>query len=67
MASVENVIASNIHRLSDIVTGVIGAGLQLREFTEHAHSNREDLYDVYEAGSVQVPMCYTLVAVKGGL
>ncbi|CAM3742897.1 Lovastatin nonaketide synthase [Pseudomonas reidholzensis] len=55
----------HIHRLSDIVGGVLRAGLQLRDFTEYPHSNREDLYDVYEEGGVQVPMCYTLVAVKG--
>ena len=54
----------HIHRLSDILGGIIGAGLQLREFTEYPHSNRESVYDVYEDAEMQVPMCYTLLAVK---
>lgn len=54
----------HIHRLGDVLAGVIGAGLQLRNLTEYAHSNREEIYDVYEGADVQVPMCYTLVAVK---
>lgn len=53
-----------IHRLGDIFAGVISAGLQVRGFTEYPHSNREELYDVYEGTKVQVPMCYTLVALK---
>lgn len=54
-----------IHSLGDIFTGVLKAGLQLRGFTEYPHSNREDLYDVYEqGGEVQLPMCYTLLAEK---
>lgn len=54
----------HIYRLGDVMAGVLGAGLQLRGFTEYPHSNREELYDVYEDAAVQVPMCYTLVAVK---
>lgn len=54
----------HIHRLSDILTGVFRAGLQLHDLTEYPHSNRESVYDLYEGGGVQVPMCYTLVAVK---
>ena len=53
-----------IHRLSDIFGGVIHAGLQVQDFTEYAHSNRESIYDVYEDEGPDVPMCYTLVAVK---
>jgi len=44
--------------------GVVGAGLRLRAFNEYAHSNREDLYDVYTQGEAQIPMCYALVAEK---
>lgn len=54
----------HIHRMSDIVTAVLQASLQLQAFTEYPHSNREELYDVYERGEVQVPMCYTLLAVR---
>ena len=54
----------HIHRMSDIVTAVLQASLQLQAFTEYPHSNREELYDVYESGEVQEPMCYTLLAVK---
>jgi hypothetical protein len=28
-------------------------------------ANREALFDVYARSSLQVPMCYTLTAVKG--
>ncbi|MFJ4348267.1 class I SAM-dependent methyltransferase [Pseudomonas sp. NPDC089401] len=54
----------HIHRLGDVLTGIINAGLQLRAFTEYPHSNREDLYDVYVQGVAQIPMCYTLLAEK---
>lgn len=54
----------HIHRLGDILTGIVSAGFELKDFTEYPHSNREDIYDVYEEGEVQVPMCYTLLAVK---
>lgn len=50
--------------MSDIVTAVLQASLQLQAFTEYPHSNREELYDVYESNELQVPMCYTLLAVK---
>jgi len=43
---------------------VAGAGLSLRAFDEYPHSNREEVYDVYEQGVAQIPMCYTLVAEK---
>lgn len=54
----------HIHRMSDIVTAVLQASLQLQAFTEYPHSNREELYDVYESNELQVPMCYTLLAMK---
>jgi hypothetical protein len=55
----------HIHRMSDVLSGVIGAGLHLETFTEYPHSNWEALFDVYARSSLQVPMCYTLTAVKG--
>ena len=54
----------HIHRLGDVLNGVIGSGMQLRGFTEYAHSNREEVYDVYAQHALQVPMCYMLIAVK---
>lgn len=45
-----------------MLTGIAKADLTLRLFTEHPHSNREDIYDVYESNAVQVPMCFILVA-----
>jgi ubiquinone/menaquinone biosynthesis C-methylase UbiE len=55
-----------VHRLSDIIGGVLESGLQLTHFKEYAHSNREDVYDVYVRQPVELPMCYTLAAVKVG-
>lgn len=52
----------HVHSLGDVLTGIAKADLKLRLFVEHSHSNREDTYDVYESGSVQVPMCFILVA-----
>ena len=54
----------HVHRLSDQLMGVVGAGLRLCAFNEYAHSNREDIYDVYTQGEAQIPMCYALVAEK---
>ncbi|MFJ4371615.1 class I SAM-dependent methyltransferase [Pseudomonas japonica] len=54
----------HIHSLGDVLTGIADAGLRLRLFTEHPHSNREDIYDVYEDGAHKIPMCFTLVAEK---
>ncbi|MHC3967805.1 SAM-dependent methyltransferase, partial [Pseudomonas aeruginosa] len=52
------------HPLGDILGGLLGAGLRLSHFKEYPHSNREELYDLYEDGPLAIPMCYTLVAVK---
>ncbi len=54
----------HIHTLSDILTGLIDAGLSINQFKEYPHSNREELYDRYEGQAVQLPMCYTLTAVR---
>lgn len=53
-----------IHTLGDIVTACLNAGLVLERLTEHAHSNREVDYDIYEGRPAQLPMSYTLVARK---
>ena len=53
-----------LHTLGDIVTASLDAGLVLERLTEHPHSNREPLYDIYEDQAVQLPMSYTLVARK---
>ncbi|MFJ4068578.1 class I SAM-dependent methyltransferase [Pseudomonas sp. NPDC089996] len=54
----------HFHPLGDVLTSIAGAGMRLRAFNEYPHSNREDIYDVYEQGVAQIPMCYTLVADK---
>jgi SAM-dependent methyltransferase len=54
----------HIHRVGDVLAGVIGAGLQLRAFNEYPHSNREDIYAIYEQNALRIPMCYVLVAGK---
>ncbi len=54
----------HIHTLSDIFTSLIAAGLRISQFKEFAHSNREEVYDRYEQRAAQLPMCYTLTAVR---
>lgn len=51
-----------IHPLGEIVTACVQAGLRLGALVEHAHSNREVDYDIYEDRPAQLPMSYTLVA-----
>ena len=53
-----------VHTLGAIFTGAIEAGLQISHFKEYPHSNREELYDRYQQQKAQLPLCYTLVAVK---
>ncbi|PZW90804.1 methyltransferase family protein [Pseudomonas sp. 478] len=53
-----------VHTLGAIFTGAIEAGLQISHFKEYPHSNREELYDRYEQQTVQLPLCFTLVALK---
>lgn len=52
------------HTLGEIVTACAAAGLAVERLTEHAHSNREVDYDIYENREPQVPMSFTLVARK---
>lgn len=53
-----------MHRMSDIITAVLDAGLRLEHFKEYPHSNREECYDQYEQRPAQLPMSYTLTASK---
>ncbi|MVV49432.1 class I SAM-dependent methyltransferase [Pseudomonas sp. PB120] len=53
-----------VHTLGAIFTSALDAGLQIRHFKEYPHSNREELYDLYEQKKAQLPLCFTLVAVK---
>lgn len=53
-----------VHTLGAIVSGAIAAGLQITHLQEFAHSNREELYDQYEHQRAQLPLCYTLTAIK---
>lgn len=53
-----------IHPLGEIVTASIQAGLRLQELTEYPHSIREPEYDVYADRTAQVPMSYSLIALK---
>ncbi len=55
-----------VHTMGDIINACIAAGLTIERLTEHAHSNREELYDKYEGQDAQLPMCFTLVARKTG-
>ncbi|WP_248803836.1 class I SAM-dependent methyltransferase [Pseudomonas sp. MWU13-2100] len=52
------------HGLGEIITGAISAGLRISHFSEYPHSNREEIYDIYEDGYWEVPMCYTLTGIK---
>lgn len=54
----------HFHTMGEIITGCVKAGLQIAELVEHPHSNRETDYDVYTGQEAQLPLCYTLVAVK---
>jgi SAM-dependent methyltransferase len=51
-----------VHRLSDIFTAILDAGLQIVQFQEYEHRNREETYAIYEGQQAQLPMCYTLAA-----
>ncbi|WP_314386658.1 class I SAM-dependent methyltransferase [Pseudomonas brenneri] len=53
-----------VYTLGEIVSAAIAAGLQINHLQEYPHSNREELYDQYENQSAQLPMCYTLTAIK---
>lgn len=53
-----------VHTLGEVVSAAICADLQVRHLQEYAHSNREELYDQYEHQPAQLPLCFTLTAVK---
>lgn len=52
------------HRLSDIFTAVMAAQLQVAHFKEYPHSNREASFDKFQNQAAQLPLCYTLTAIK---
>lgn len=54
-----------VHTLGAIFTGAIDAGLRISHFKEYPHSNREEIYDRYQQQKAQLPLCFTLVGVKG--
>ncbi len=51
-----------IHKVSDVITGLINSGMVISRFEEHAHSNRETSYEIYENQEPQLPMSFTLIA-----
>ena len=53
-----------LHTLGDVVSAAIGAQLQISHLQEYPHSNREELYDQYEHQPAQLPLCFTLTAIK---
>jgi SAM-dependent methyltransferase len=53
-----------LHKMGDIVTGCVQAGLVVERLEEYPHSNREVEYDIYEGRAAQMPMCFSLVARK---
>jgi SAM-dependent methyltransferase len=53
-----------IHRMSDVLTGCLTAGMQIIEFQEFAHSIREVDYDIYADQDAQLPMSFLLRASK---
>ncbi len=52
-----------IYKMSDIITALLG-NFTLTGFTEYPHCNREVDYEIYENRAAQLPLCYTLSAVK---
>ena len=50
------------HPLGAVVTAIAQAGLRIERLVEHAHSNREVDYGIYENHPAQLPLCYTLIA-----
>ena len=52
------------HTLGEVVSAVLDTQLLLTHLKEYPHSNREELYDIYEHQNMQVPMCFTLTALK---
>jgi SAM-dependent methyltransferase len=50
------------HTLGAIVTACIAAGLTIEMLSEHAHSNREAEFDIYQGQKSQMPLSFTLIA-----
>jgi SAM-dependent methyltransferase len=52
------------YTMGEIVSAAVAAGLEIEHLTEHAHSNREVEFDIYQGRAAQMPMSFTLVARK---
>ncbi|WP_323780081.1 class I SAM-dependent methyltransferase [Leisingera sp.] len=52
------------YKMSDIVMGLIHAGMDITRFEEFPHSNREAEFEVYQNRQAQLPMSFTMVAGK---
>jgi SAM-dependent methyltransferase len=50
------------HPMGAIITAIAQAGLRVERLTEHAHSNREVDFDIYQNQPAQLPLSYTLIA-----
>ena len=55
-----------VHRLGDIVTACVQAGLSLERLTEYPHNINSANNDVFENQPAQLPLSYILVARKPG-
>jgi SAM-dependent methyltransferase len=53
-----------MHSMSEIISGILGSGMRVSHFREYPHTNREELYDCYQNQPAQLPMCFTLSAIK---
>jgi SAM-dependent methyltransferase len=50
------------HTLGAVVTACVAAGLTIEMLSEHAHSNREAEFDIYQGHKAQMPLSFTLIA-----
>lgn len=53
-----------VHTLGSVVSGAIAAQLRIAHLQEYPHCNREELYEQYEHQVAQMPLCFTLTAIK---
>ena len=53
-----------VHTLGSVVSGAIAAQMQIAHLQEYPHSNREELYDQYEHQAAQLPLCFTMTAIR---
>ena len=62
--SAEAVAQAAPHPLGGILTACAAAGLRLVTLEELPYSIREPEYDLYQGRRAQIPMSYSLVAVR---